>query len=396
VGHPVLNPLAGQRRFDIDVVRGVALFGVLLVNLYSFGADVPAWPGTLDQAAMLIKNLFFESRFWTLFSFLFGLGCWTQMWRIAGDDRSRLPVSALMRRYAVLYLLGGFNALLFDGDILMLYAQAGAMLLLLTLMPTRMLLPLAVLLLLIFPLGHALMSERGGDAFNHIDDAREWLADERADSVYANGSLGSVIGYNAEELPRNPLEDWQWPDSGFAVLGMFVLGFLAGRHELLINTEANRPRLRRLRKRSGSIAIIALLAQWWLTATAGYMVFADTSLPVGYVLVGDLLYVLSTVSLAAFYLFALLLAARKPALERWLRPLANAGRLGLSVYLGQTLIFTTLFYGYGLGWVYKLGPAAVSMLAVAIFAAQLLICSLWLRYFRHGPAEWLWRHLSGL
>ncbi|MGB6642282.1 MAG: DUF418 domain-containing protein, partial [Thermoanaerobaculia bacterium] len=79
-----------------------------------------------------------------------------------------------------------------------------------------------------------------------------------------------------------------------------------------------------------------------------------------------------------------------------LAPLAAVGRLALSVYLTQTLMFTTLFYGYGFGQAFRLGPAAVTAWAVVFFAVQVVACQWWSRRFRFGPMEWLWRSLTYL
>ena len=79
-----------------------------------------------------------------------------------------------------------------------------------------------------------------------------------------------------------------------------------------------------------------------------------------------------------------------------LAPLAGIGRLALTVYLTQTLMFTTLFYGYGFGQAFKLGPAAVTAWAVVILGAQLVACQWWSRRFRFGPVEWMWRSLTYL
>ena len=79
-----------------------------------------------------------------------------------------------------------------------------------------------------------------------------------------------------------------------------------------------------------------------------------------------------------------------------LMPLASVGRLALTVYLTQTLFFTTLFYGYGFGQVFRLGPAMVTTWAVVIFALQIVVCQWWLIRFRFGPVEWLWRSLTYL
>ena len=70
--------------------------------------------------------------------------------------------------------------------------------------------------------------------------------------------------------------------------------------------------------------------------------------------------------------------------------------MALTVYLTQTLFFTTLFYGYGFGAAYQMGPAAVTVCAVIIFTAQVVACGWWLRRYRVGPMEWLWRSLTYL
>jgi uncharacterized protein len=86
--------------------------------------------------------------------------------------------------------------------------------------------------------------------------------------------------------------------------------------------------------------------------------------------------------------------AQKAAGEKCLTPLAAVGRMALSNYLFQSLVFTTFFYGYGLGLNGKLGPALLSVLSVFIFALQILLSMWWLKRFRFGPAEWLWRTLT--
>jgi uncharacterized protein len=82
---------------------------------------------------------------------------------------------------------------------------------------------------------------------------------------------------------------------------------------------------------------------------------------------------------------------------RWrgvLRPVGAAGRMALSNYLLQSLLCTTLFYGYGFGLLGQLGPAGGALLALAVWAASLAWSTLWLRRFSYGPAEWLWRTLT--
>ena len=111
--------------------------------------------------------------------------------------------------------------------------------------------------------------------------------------------------------------------------------------------------------------------------------------------VGDLLFVSGTLLMAGGQAAAVLLLAGTNRGRRWLAPLTAAGRMGLTVYLTQTLAFTTLFYGYGLAQAYLLGPLAITAAAVTIFAFQLVACSWWLKRFPVGPAEWLWRAGTG-
>ena len=123
----------------LDVLRGVALFGILLVNVFSFGADYPAWSGVTDQVAWQVKHVFFETKFWMLYSLLFGMGFFLQI------SSAGYTLARSLRRLGVLMAMGCLHGLLFEGDILMLYAELGVLLLLLYRLPTQWLLSLVVI-----------------------------------------------------------------------------------------------------------------------------------------------------------------------------------------------------------------------------------------------------------
>ena len=124
------------------MVRGFALFGVLLLNMYGFGADSIAWNSPIDQLAFALMRVFFDSTSLTLFSMLFGFCFAVQLQRAEAQGFRILPT--YLRRLAVLFALGAAHALLYDGDILMLYAELGLGLLVVRRLPTRRLLVLAV------------------------------------------------------------------------------------------------------------------------------------------------------------------------------------------------------------------------------------------------------------
>jgi uncharacterized protein len=389
------GPTAPESRIvEIDVVRGFALFAVLLENMYGFGADSVAWSSAADELVLAVMQVFVESKSWTLFSLLFGFGFALQLERARAAGSPILP--AWLRRLAVLFALGAAHALLHDGDILMLFAELGLGLLVVSRLPTRRLLPLAAALLLVFPLVRLASAHERPVEAEGIEEARAELEEDRLSHVYAIGSLAEVAADNASAIPADPLEDVATPESGLAVFAMFLLGFSVGRSGFPRDVPGHAAALARVRTWGLGIGLAAMAAKQVLAATAGYAVFREQRAGPGAELAGDLLFAFGTPALALGYAAALILAARTRRGRAVLAPLAGVGRLSLTVYLTQTLMFTTLFYGYAFGQAFRLGPAAVTGWAVAFFAVQVVACQWWSRRFRFGPVEWLWRSVTYL
>lgn len=393
-----LRPSApAERIVEVDIVRGFALFGVLLVNMYGFGADSIAWNAPSDRLAYTTTHFLFDSKSWTLFSMLFGFGFALQLMRATARG---LPfLATYLRRLAVLFVFGAAHTLLYDGDILILYAELGLGLLFLHRLPTRWLLVLAVGLLLIFPFGHLLTPDRDaeiGIAIETVADARITLELQSQTHVYTQGSLAEVAAYNATAILATPFDEFNWADSGLAAFAMFLLGYVLGRSGIMNNIPEKITSIARVRNWGLGIGLTAMTAELALTASSGYAVYRPSSAAPMVILAGDLLFAFGTVALALGYAAMLVLAAQTPKGRKLLAPLAGVGRMALTVYLTQTLIFTSLFYGYGLDMAYRVGPVTVSIWAVAIFVGQVLACRWWLRRYRFGPAEWLWRCLSYL
>lgn len=379
------------------MVRGFALFGVLLLNMYGFGADSIAWNAPIDQLAFKITHIFFDSKSWTLFSILFGFGFAVQIQRAGARDLPIVPT--YIRRLAALFAFGAVHTLFYDGDILMLYAELGLVLLMVRQFPTRWLLVLALGLMLVFPLGHLATPERDsseGVYVESVSDALEELEFDRDTHVYASGTFTEVLADNASAIPANPFEDFNWADSGLAAFAMFLLGFTIGRSRIMENIPGNIQVISRVRNWGLGLGLAAMAAEQVLTSRAGYAVYRPTSAAPDVLLAGDLLFVFGTVALAFGYAAMVILAAQTQKGRAVLSPLGGVGRMALTVYLTQTLIFTTLFYGYGFGAAFRMGPAAVTTFAVVIFTLQVVACQWWLRRFRFGPVEWLWRSFTYL
>ena len=388
MGRPLLKP--DQRRGEIDALRGMALFGVLLVNLYGFGADSVAWEGGLDRFFWSLKHVVFESKFWGLFSLLFGVAFWMQT---QSDDN----VWRLSRRFATLLLFGLCHALLFEGDILMLYAELGFCLLALYRLPDRVLLPLALACLLVFPIAHGINPDRGGgDVTADLEEARLWLQEDREASLYVSGSFWEIVTEHAHYLPEIPWEDYQWPDSGFAVLSFFLFGYIAARRGWVWRLTSAPKKAAQIGLMLGFVGLCLMIVERYLAHRWGFSVFGPSLEDPLHRLLGDGVYLLATTLLTlAWFVLGLGTFVHYQHLT-WVKYLVDLGRLSLTVYLMQSLIFTTLFYGYGLGLAYRLGPAAVTALAMTVFAVQAVLARCWLRCYAMGPAEWLWRYATDL
>jgi uncharacterized protein len=253
--------------------------------------------------------------------------------------------------------------------------------------------------MLVFPLAR-LVSTRdrhaGSEEIRSAGEARARLERAQRTHVYATGSLAEVAADNASAIPANPLEDVNSPESGLAVFAMFLLGFSVGRSGVLRDIPGHAAPIARVRAWGLGFGFSAMAAERVLAATAGYAVFRSQRAGPGVQFAGDLLFAFGIAALALGYAATLILAAQTPRGRAALAPLAGVGRLALTVYLTQTLMFTTLFYGYGFGQAFRLGPGAVTAWAVMIFAVQVVVCQWWSRRFRFGPMEWLWRSLTYL
>lgn len=382
---PISHSPSHGRIPEVDVLRGFALFGVFLVNLFAFGGDASAWSAPIDQIAWTLKHLLFESKFWGLFSLLFGISCWLQ-WR---DNLSWLTAT---RRFLVLFIFGIGNALLFEGDILMLYAQLGFLLLILHRLPARWLLVIALALFLVFPTAHTLYPDRGEPDYPKDPiEAGLWLEEDREEGIYVADTLVEIIAWHAEALPEVPWADYQWPDSGLVVLAMFLLGFVMARTGWLERCLEKDSGAGPLAIRYWCVGLFLMVGERWLSISQGYRAFGEAiPAPVAQ-LMGDLVFAGATLALVVAWFLSVLLLARRFARLRIVKAMGAVGRMSLTMYLLQTLVIVLVFYGSGLGLAYALSPAKLLPIAVVVYLLQLWLASQWFHYFQVGPMEWLWR-----
>jgi len=378
-----------QERIEaIDILRGLAILGILIVNMGLFSLP----EGTaVDGTAQRLIYFFAQEKFKALFSFLFGLGLAVQMMRADARGVHFLPLYA--RRLGVLFLIGVAHFLLvWDGDILHDYALLGVVLLLFRHSSPKTLLVGAGALLAIPMLFYGLTTYSA--ITGHVNpQVKEWItyengADDAATSeefsdTYARGSYAELVTLRASELPRDMSPD---TDDAY-VLALFLLGLYAGRRRIFHDIPAHLPFIRRV-QRWGLIVGVAGNAAF---AAGGSFDPSPRSVAQN---VGRLCLVVAAPAMMLFYASTIILLTKREIWRRRLAPLAAVGRTALSNYLLQSLICTTIFYGYGLALFGKVGPSLGLLLTTTIFLIQIPLSVWWLRRFQFGPVEWLWRSLT--
>lgn len=393
-----------ERIHTLDMLRGFALFGILLVNMAFFKSSFYAltiggtWTSLPDQIATTAIRFFAEGKFFTIFSFLFGLGFAVQLER--AEARGARVVPSYLRRLFALLLIGiAHVVLLWYGDILTTYALLGFVLLLFRKRRPRTLLVWSVILMALPFLFTAAIAGlvallMSSPAFATVmneqtSDSNAWFAQlaAQAATVYANGSFGAIV------VQR--LQDYAFAAFGLIfyfpmVLAMFLLGLYAGKRRIFHNITAHRDLLRRMLVWGLGIGLVSN-AVYVLTYDARYAWtdLASTLLATATATIG-------AVSLCFAYISGLALLSERQGWRERLSPLAAVGRMALTNYLLQSLVCTTIFYSYGLGLFGQVGPALGVLLAVVIFALQIPLSVWWLRHFQYGPMEWLWRTLTYL
>jgi uncharacterized protein len=391
---PVRPP---ERLATLDILRGFALLGILLINIIGFKAP---WgpPGfghsgpLADRLVLRAVILLVESKFFTLFSFLFGLGFSIQLLGARAKGTRFAP--RFLRRLGALLLFGiAHVVLLWEGDILILYSLTGALLLLFRDASPRALLRWSGILLLIPILidsaGFAWVeaarsSPRSGEALRSADaEVAEAIGRERAAVLAGQHSDGGYVASIVRRLRAYRVTFVLLLTRVPTVLAMFLIGLYAGRIGVLRDVDGHLPLLRRIRAWCLGLGLaISLLV------TIGY--FGLPPVPALVILLFN--QALAGPVLALGYGAALTLLVRDAAWAARLRPLALAGRMSLTNYLSQSLACALIFDGLGLAG--RVSPTAALPMAVGIFATQAAASTWWLGRFRYGPAEWLWRSLT--
>jgi uncharacterized protein len=382
---------SAERIEILDALRGFALFGILLANILVWsgwvlmtdaqrltlaGADAVTWQ-------YRFHHLFVDGKFYTLFSLLFGAGFALQIARLSARGVAGLRI--YRRRVLVLLAIGLVHSwLIWDGDILTLYALLGLALPFFHHWSERSLLIAAGLLIFIVPpAGIQLFAALGWKPHESLYGlsfamAEAMGADPALDKAIAWVRRDDFMGWFSWTFTGTPfswglrVETWRIPK----VLGIMLIGMVVGRRlasgELLDN-----PRL------LWRVLFIGMAIG--LPASAVYAILPGLGQANWPSLLG-------TVPLALAYAAGFVLLW--PRAQCVLRVLAPVGRMALTNYLTHSVVGAVLFYGIGFGLVGRLRPLEIYAFAILIFASQMVFSRWWLEWNEQGPAEAIWRRCT--
>jgi uncharacterized protein len=377
---PAPSPVISSDRIEgIDVLRGLALFGVIIIHVvFEFRVSIfeqflPPIGSPTDRVLKDVLTAALELKAFAVFSFLFGVGLAIQFDRLANNPR-RLVL--LVRRLVVLLMIGAVHLfLIWNGDILVEYAIAGLVVLPLLFGP-RWLALLAATASLLFFLAMPLLPPVVQFP------SQLWLREHVAEvaRVYDHGGFLDILAFQVREIPAIfPLHVLIFPRT----VGLFLFGALAWRSGILRRASDHRHLLFRLAL-GGAVFGAALAA-----AAEGRALFGWPSLGRAQEVIERLSGLLLALGYAATVI-ALVSVAVGHSMLAWAAPV---GRMAFTNYLCQSFILGWIFFGYGLGLFGRVSVATALAIGAVLCAVQVGVSAWWLSRYQYGPVEWLWRSL---
>lgn len=400
--------MASTRYESLDAIRGVAVMGILAMNIVAFALPFSAYTnplaggpaGNLDLATWFFNFVFVDSKMRGLFSVLFGASTLLVIESATASGRS-----AAALHYSRMLWLGVFGLIhyyfIWFGDILFLYALCGLLLFVFRNLSVKGLVIWAILFffLAILLLGSPWLMFALAEAGKLPPDATEQIHKDlvrlNADmgpgaASYARdvathlGSYGSIV---AQKLGPKATDTFVqalmflWETMGLMLVGMALF------KSRMLTGEWDAARYRKWALIGFLIAVPPLVGLAWYQYANGFSAVSAFGASLSLSMPFD---IAATIGWAALIMLLIRTAASEAVRAR----LAATGRMAFTNYLATSVVMTTIFYGYGLGLFGSVGRTALYLFCFGMWGAMLLWSKPWLDRFNYGPLEWIWRSLS--
>jgi uncharacterized protein len=378
----------------IDVLRGIALFGLFSVHmqehfeLFLFPEAKSEILRSLDKGIHEVVYFLFAGKSYALFAFLFGLSFFIQMKRQA--DKGIDFKGRFLWRLIVLGVIGWFHSLIYSGDILTFFFVMGFVLLLLDKLPSWVLIVLAIFFLLQLPFVLIAIGKSISQDFqrNPLLDTMDAIFKSSA-PVFSQGSFPDVISFNIFEAQKSKWLFMFLYGRVFQTLGLFMIGIVIGRSGFFRTIESYRQHCK-LALIFASVVFLPLYIfnRYYLPEIA-----ADK------VIIEAWTIILSSYANFAFVVMiftGFVLLYQIESIRKRLDILKYIGRMSLTTYVMQSVVWVPLIYGYGAGLYDSIGFFYSFLLGVLFFIIQILFSKWWMKRYHYGPMEWLWRSVTYL
>ena len=414
------GPVTSEERLvSVDTLRGVAVLGILVMNIYAFAMPFAAYSNpllmggtdTLNMGTWFFTHVLFDQKFMSIFSMLFGGGL--IMMSARAEAKGVKYGRFYFRRQFWLLLIGMLHAyLIWFGDILFVYAWVGMLAYLFRNRSPRFLIILACLLLPVSPLLKYGYSTSIGEMQVRVagitekqpgselsDEDRKILDDWKATQAFIAPSSESiqkdVVSYTGgytDNLAHRAPTAMMLQLGSFFIFGIWRIGAL-----MLIGMALMKLRVFSAERSAGFYGYLTLFGYGLGLPLAAYSAidaYAHQFDGLYMLRVGDVANYFASILTAFGHIGLVMLMVKYCVWQKMLARFAAVGRMALTNYLLHSVILTTVFYGFGFE-LYGQVPRFWQMwIVVAVIALQLLISPWWLSKYRFGPVEWLWRSLS--
>jgi uncharacterized protein len=395
-----MGPVQERKRIlSLDLLRGFAVLGILVMNVQSFAEifaayeNPSAYPGSMEGAdywVWLLSHLLADEKMMAIFCMLYGAGMVLLTSRL--EARGLDPWKIFLRRSFWLLIFGLMHAyLLWSGDILVSYAICGVVVYRFRKTPPRRLLAIGIAVasvasVLSLAAAWSMPYWPAKQAAGLIQDV--WQPDAHQVAAQIAGYRGGWLA----QMPFRAAESFETQTSGLLFLtlwragGLMLVGMALYKFGLLTGS-LSLPFYR-------TLGIAGALFGFPLIAYGVERNFEERWSARYSFLIGSQFNYWGSLGIALAWICVLMIAAKIPSLRGAVMLLATAGKMAFSNYILETVLCTFLFYGHGLGLFARVTRVQEGMVVLAVWIVVLVFSRLWMRRFYFGPLEWLWRSLT--